>query len=157
MLVVNRLMASINTSAKVTGGSEELLQFDFQLICMSRPEMIWRHIKGAEQRWQSYQMTRFKWEVTILLMVSPVTLKIMDKGEVSQVYLYSALKQHDLGWEWRRNFVCPFKCYFIWQKGFMSVEAGWKSSMWRERRSHGWTFTDQDTAKQFVKLKPEAC
>lgn len=40
VLVVNRLMASINTSAKVTGGSEEILQFDFQLICMSRPEMI---------------------------------------------------------------------------------------------------------------------
>lgn len=103
MLVVNRLMASINTSAKVTGGSEELLQFDFQLICMSRPEMIWRHIKGAEQRWQSYQMTRFKWEVTILLMVSPVILKIKEKGEVSQVYFYSALEQHDLGWEWHRK------------------------------------------------------
>lgn len=44
-------------------------------------------------------MTRFKWEVTILLMVSPVILKIKEKGEVSQVYFYSALEQHDLGWE----------------------------------------------------------
>ena len=37
MVVINRLIASLIPLQKWQGEKEELLQFDFQLICMSRP------------------------------------------------------------------------------------------------------------------------